>query len=195
MKRIWTICLLASAARAADVTLWMAGQYVVDNEVRFPAACQAGRMFDAIGVTLRWAQAAPYAPEGPAIEVRFTTGVPGHPGAMAFSTPFDAQPVITVLYDRILFVTKLRPDLRATFLAHVLAHEIGHVLMASNLHSSDGVMKAHWTESDYARMAYRPLAFPPGDSDSIRRGLAFLARARGQQEGFDGASGGGGRAK
>lgn len=193
MKQIWTIFLVASAVRAADVTLWMNGQAIVDNPVRCVATYQATRMFTAIGVSLEWVKAMPTAPEGTVIEVRFTAGVPGQPGAMAFSTPFDARPVITVMYDRIRSATEGRREYLTTLLAHVLAHEIGHILMRSEAHSPDGVMKAHWTASDYGRMIGQRLPFLPGDEDSIRRGLASFAALRVQRVGSGIAASGHGR--
>jgi hypothetical protein len=175
MKRIWRILLLASAGRTADVTLWTSGQVIVDNVVQCAANYQAARIFSRIGVSLEWTKERPAALDGPGIEVRYATGVLGHPESLAFSTPFESRPVITVLYDRILASTeRVTRDLRATLLAHVLAHEIGHILMRTDAHSSQGLMKAHWTSSDFARMFYRPLPFLPVDEDAIRRGLAEL---------------------
>jgi hypothetical protein len=173
MNRIWTIFLLATSVRGADVTLWVRGQWMVENGVRCAATDQAVRMFQAIGVSLEWAKVRPAVRHGVVIEVRFTSTTGPHPpAAIAFSTPFDADPVITVLYDRI---DAIRPVFRARLLAHVLAHEIGHVLMRMDIHSAEGVMKAHWTSADVARMAHAPLEFTSADKDSIRLGLASFA--------------------
>ena len=38
-------------------------------------------------------------------------------------------------------------------LAHVLVHEITHVLEGVDRHTGQGVMKARWTEDDLALMA------------------------------------------
>ena len=174
MKRIWVILLLASAVRGADVTLLMTGQTMVPNFVRIAATYQATRMFAGIGVRLESKkQNVQSRSEGMVIQVRFIDDTPGHPGAMAFSNPFDPVPVVTVMYDRILFATERSPERRAAILAHVLVHEIGHLLMRTNAHSPDGVMKAHWSSADQTRMAYRPLPFLPDDVDMIRSGLAL----------------------
>ena len=133
-------------------------------------------MFDAIGVRLDWRTQEPESPDDAvAIEVRFTSGIPGRPGALAFSNPFDPVPVVTVMYDRILDGTDGAPQLRPAFLAHVLAHEIGHLLMRTTGHSPDGVMKAHWTNSDFQRMTFRPLPFLPDDADMIRPRLGLTS--------------------
>ena len=179
MKRIWVILLLASAVRGADVTLLMTGQSMVANLVRMAATNQATRMFAGIGVRLESKKEnAPSRSEGMVIQVRFIDDTPGHPGAMAFSNPFDPVPLVTVLYDRILLATERSPKLRARLLAHVLVHEIGHLLMRTNGHSPDGVMKAFWSNADQTRIAYRPLPFLPDDVVMIRSGLALSSAIR-----------------
>ena len=174
MKSIWAILLLTSAVRGADVTLSMTGQTRASNFVRIAATDQATRMFAGIGVRLESKKRSVQAPgDGMVIQVMFIDDMPGHSGAMAFSNPFDPVPLVTVLYGRILFATERDPERRAAFLAHVLVHEIGHLLKRTNAHSPDGVMKAHWSKEDVTRMAYRPLPFLPDDIDMIRRGLAL----------------------
>jgi hypothetical protein len=174
VKSIWAILLLTSAVRGADVTLSMTGQARVSNFVRIAATDQASRMFAGIGVRLESKKRNVQGRgDGMVIQVRFIDDMPGHSRAMAFSNPFDPVPLVTVLYDRILFATERDPERRAALLAHVLVHEIGHLLKRTNAHSPDGVMKAHWSNEDVTRMVYRPLPFLADDIDMIRRGLAL----------------------
>jgi hypothetical protein len=56
-------------------------------------------------------------------------------------------------------------------LAHVMVHEIGHVLEQMQRHSENGVMKARWSAADIKRMERDPLPFAPEDVESIREGL------------------------
>jgi hypothetical protein len=152
----------------------MTGQILVPNFVRIAATYQATRMFAGIGVRLESKKENIQSrSEGMVIQIRFIDDAPGHPGAFAFSNPFDPVPVVTVIYDRILVATEHSPERRAAILAHVLVHEIGHLLMRTTAHSPDGVMKAHWSNADQTRMAYRPLPFLPDDVDVILRGLAL----------------------
>ena len=60
-------------------------------------------------------------------------------------------------------------------LAHVLVHEITHILQASDRHSDSGVMKARWIAQDYEAMARKPLRFTSEDLDLIHRGAAARA--------------------
>ena len=61
-------------------------------------------------------------------------------------------------------------------LAHVLAHEITHILEDIPRHSESGVMKAWWTIADCDEMRRRPLAFASEDIELIHLGLAARAR-------------------
>jgi hypothetical protein len=177
MKGVLVILFLTSVVRGADVTLWMTGHYIVPNPVRWAATEQAGRIFAAIGVRLRWTTHGSVNPGGGVpIQVRFTTDTPGHRGAMVFANLFDPVGVVTVMYDRILFTTERVPEVRPALLAHVLAHEIGHLLMKTNGHSPAGLMKENWSAGDCARMAHRPFAFSPADADMIRLGLGLATR-------------------
>ena len=161
----------------------MTEQTIVDNPVRYAGMREVSRICAGIGVSLERAKATPMRSEGVVIDVDEAKGSAGHPGAMAFWTPFDPRPVINVLYDQILFSTeRLKPGDRATILGYVLAHEIGHVLMRTNAHSG-GLMKAHWTPSDLGRMFNHSLAFLPIDQDAIRSGVASFELQRGRRLG------------
>jgi len=75
-----------------------------------------------------------------------------------------------VFYDRINHL--VGGDLRTpALLAHVLVHEITHVLEGVDRHSETGVMKALWTEADYVQMRAKPLPFTDWDIQLIHKGL------------------------
>ena len=177
MTRIWTMLLVAGTLRGADVSLWTSGEAIVENMVMARAKDQAARMFGAAGFNLEWMRAVPTGCRENAIEVRFTlVNVAWQRGPLAYSTPFDAKPVITVFYDRVKSASQ--PEFRTRLLAHVLVHEIAHVLMRADHHASEGVMKAHWTTSDYIQMAHGPLPFMSLDNDLIRNGLKSFVEAK-----------------
>jgi hypothetical protein len=56
-------------------------------------------------------------------------------------------------------------------LAHVLAHEVAHLLGGTDAHSSNGIMKARWNGSDYDQMAQKHLTFADFDVHLIYAGL------------------------
>jgi hypothetical protein len=108
---------------------------------------------------------------GIVIELRLDTPLDFYPGAMAFARPYAgttyAGTTIVVFYHRIQAV-RLPP-----LLAHVLVHEITHILEGIAAHSSAGIMKAHWTPRDYEDMSCRTLKFTEEDLFLIRQGLDF----------------------
>ena len=53
-------------------------------------------------------------------------------------------------------------------LAPTLAHEIGHLLLASQGHSPSGIMRAHWCREDYERAPRGAFNFMPEQARSIR---------------------------
>lgn len=56
-------------------------------------------------------------------------------------------------------------------LGHVLAHEIGHLLLASNEHAADGLMQAHWRAAAIRDAATRRLAFGRREREKIRKAV------------------------
>jgi hypothetical protein len=61
-------------------------------------------------------------------------------------------------------------------MGHVLGHEIGHLLLNSSAHSSDGLMRAGFRRQDMEKANQRRLTFTPAQNLAIRR--MVLARRR-----------------
>ncbi len=92
--------------------------------------------------------------------------------ALAEAFPFASSGVrVIVYYDRVKDVlqSRLAPD--GFVLGHVMAHEIGHVLLKMHNHSTTGLMKAHWTDHDFVEMRWKCLEFTPEAAATIRRNL------------------------
>ncbi len=66
---------------------------------------------------------------------------------------------------------------RPALLAHVLAHEITHILQGRQRHSDSGLMKAHWGGEDYRQMASKTLTFTAEDIQMIYDGMGQRATA------------------
>jgi hypothetical protein len=104
------------------------------------------------------------------------------PGSLAFST-LGAQggTRIQVFYNRV--VEAAPAQLRPFILAHVLEHEITHVLEGVSRHSETGVMKARWDTGDYRQMSRAPLPFAAEDIRliqdwKVRHSVVLLAGLR-----------------
>ena len=52
-------------------------------------------------------------------------------------------------------------------LGHVMAHEIGHLLLGLNAHSSTGIMQARWSAAELRSMAMGRLVFNEGERNKL----------------------------
>jgi hypothetical protein len=60
-------------------------------------------------------------------------------------------------------------------LGHVIAHEIGHLLLPYDAHSESGIMRAAWDKAQATHAAMGTLTFDRGQAALIRRSVAKLA--------------------
>lgn len=130
----------------------------------------AAKMFAEIGVTIEWRSFGRGVP-APEIQIRLSQQTPDtmRPGTLAYALPYEGTHV-RVFYDRI--AENAARDLVPILLAHVLVHEITHMLQRVGRHSDRGIMKANWDEQDYSHMRSSPLTFTDVDIDLIYTGLA-----------------------
>ena len=135
------------------------------------AEALAAEMFLTARVRIRWSGRTPDRGQLPAgaIAITLASRAPEGftPGAMAFALPYERVHV-TVFWDRVQHAKSFVSP--SVLLAHVLVHEITHILEGSDRHSYSGVMKARWTAEDYDAMARKPLPFASEDVDLIQRG-------------------------
>jgi hypothetical protein len=170
------IAAQARDSKPADVTVYVKGDNTAPSPVAQGARATVTWMFARVGVRLAWRGGEPAtgAPSGSpvTVQVRFTGELPNASReALAYALPFgDQGAAIYVMYDRVRWIAG-RSSREAPILAHVLAHEIGHVLQRTNAHAPDGVMKAHWNGQDYDAMEKKPLEFTRVDIEMIRDGL------------------------
>jgi hypothetical protein len=145
-------------------------------QIVFRAKGLASQMFAGAGVGIIWhshlqganrnlqpilIDIAPNSPE------RFNRGI------LAFTQPFGGNHV-TIFWDRLKGTYN---DTSTTaLLAHVLVHEITHILQRSDHHSSEGIMKAYWTPKDILQMMWEPLSFDCRDIELIHAGLTTADR-------------------
>ena len=86
---------------------------------------------------------------------------------VARALPFEGTH-IEVLYFRL---KSLPRSLQPTLLAHVLVHEMTHIIQGLDRHSVSGLMKAHWDKDDYAALLQKPLPFTAEDIELMQMGL------------------------
>jgi len=137
---------------------------------------RAFMLFRSAGVKLKWHSDGSFCRgKRDAIVVSLSTNTPKNflPGALAYALPYEGVH-IEVFYDRIALAD---PDLVPFLMAHVVVHEITHILQGTDQHSTRGVMKAHWNSYDYVLMKTGRLTFTEPDIEMIHiRSLARAAR-------------------
>jgi hypothetical protein len=172
MRIQWSAATLLAASciwgQEAPTNSWTVRAYIQRTSLSNPFVLEraqflASRILAEADVHLEWRR--PGAQDiGSVIGIWLDAGKPStfHPGALAYAAPFaGGGRQIHILYDRVLaaYSASATPDV----LAHVLAHEIGHILIGTDGHASSGVMKARWDSHDYFEMVHHPLRFTEGD--------------------------------
>ena len=174
-----TLALAISVQAADRVRVCVNSGANTSSSVLVRAEAIASQMFATAGVAIEWHSANPAACRDPGetrtVILDFDSGTPPevHPGALAYAKPYEAIHIV-VLYDRIAKPNGT-PNQVSALLAHVMAHEITHLLEGFARHSETGVMKAHWDGGDLRRMEFKPLPFDLEDVYLIQDGLRVSA--------------------
>lgn len=140
-------------------------------QVRQRAEGIASEILGAAGVCVQWRTGWPKTnQEKHPILIEITSDTPEVvcQGALGCARAYEGVH-IKVFWDRIQKTSGR--EAAYALLAHVLAHEITHILEGVDQHSPEGVMKAHWTADDVLQMASKSLSFDPLDVKLIHDGL------------------------
>jgi len=168
-----TVAVGMSARAERTVTVYVRNDLNTRGAL-YQAQERATKMFAEADVRIDWRTGRPSGaqPERePTIVVSLAENTPANflPRALASAKVYEGVH-ITVFWDRVERLSRFAPP---TFvLAHVLVHEITHILQGIDRHSESGVMKSRWTPEDYRAMAIKPLRFTPLDVELIQLGLA-----------------------
>jgi hypothetical protein len=135
----------------------------------------ANRLFDEMGVRLRWEGDVRRCAGGIVITLAENTPASTHSGDLAYAWPYE-RPRAVVFFDRVR--AAVPPGGVPALLAHVLAHEIVHILQGVARHSESGLMKKRWDYADYVEMQRRSLRIAPDDLLLIERGLNLRSAAK-----------------
>ncbi len=170
---------IAAGEIQRTVIVYMVDEHIATGPAAF-AKDQASRMFAQIGIRIDWRSAGrSLPPDALVVEMLPQASPKLCPGALACAKPFEGVHIY-VFYDRLRATV---PDrMVSPLLAHVLVHEITHILQGLDRHSESGIMKAQWDGNDYARMSRKPLPFSPVDVTLIERGLEARESRRGAAE-------------
>ena len=159
----------------------------VAPDVRFAAAEVTRHIYAAIGVDIVWVDRGPlgcliaFSREAQADTTRGNLMVTILPDAMR-SREFPAAAiggapergdVTYAFFDRISAVAFHRDVRLATLLGHVIAHEVGHVLLREG-HAPQGLMRAEWLDRDLQQAKQGRLLFNARQGLRIRSVLGVV---------------------
>lgn len=77
-------------------------------------------------------------------------------------------------YGRIVDLAEHNGAEVAKMLGHVIAHEIGHLLLPYDSHAPRGVMRAEWDREQFEDMFKGLLTFPPEQAALIRTQVRMM---------------------
>jgi hypothetical protein len=138
--------------RAAITPIWIAKDPPTAAMIRNSSeACQPAR-----GVTLQLVQIEPEGLSSAAL------------GYVELST---STVDVTVLFQRVMDLSRVRNMEPGTLLGYVAAHEIAHVLLQRKAHSQWGLMAQKWSEGEFYRIQQHALGFDRRDAELMRAAL------------------------
>jgi hypothetical protein len=74
----------------------------------------------------------------------------------------------TIYFQRVHHLSRSAGADEARVLGYAIAHELGHLLMASHVHSDQGLMRPQWRERDLRRLRHADWQFSAEDAAAIR---------------------------
>ena len=141
---------------------------------------QAARVYKHAGATMVWRAA-----REPVVNAGFTVRLviqAEFRGASGAASPFlmGAAPdtavecggVAYLFFDQIMAFSNILLRDPALVLGTVAAHEVGHVLLRRQGHSTEGLMRASWKPDDWERAASGSLLFSPPERMAVRKRIS-----------------------
>jgi hypothetical protein len=158
-------------------------EVVTVNQARIPretvkrAEQVATRIFLAAGIRLEWTSSAPDAVEpyretAQQLKIHIVPDSPmkqaGRRLGVAERLVDNSDKRTFVFYNQIVDLARLNGVDIAPILGHVLAHEMGHMLLPYGSHTLQGIMREEWDRAQFEAIAKGILTFTAQHSDLIR---------------------------
>jgi len=128
----------------------------------------ASKMFAAADVTIDWRSWNACPADGIRVALSNHTAESDHPHSYAYAMPIEGIHIV-LFWDRI--ADAAGPITLPFLVAHVLVHEVTHILEGVSRHSNTGVMKAAFTTLDIGEMRHQGLPFAAEDLQLIHLGM------------------------
>jgi hypothetical protein len=172
------------------LSLLVVNQSAVRGSVLVHAEAEATRIYSALGVHLIWINAG-----APNTDFNFTVTIVPTPlsAKESDSDALGVAPGTKTTRGRIAYAFWGRiEDFSAShgvdvavILGHVIAHELGHLLLPYNAHTKTGIMSGGWDDQQATRAERGALFFNAAESAQIRETLSRAMSQRLHQDGND----------
>jgi len=168
---------LISQALAQQITVAVVDSARVPAGTRASAEQEAGRILKSAGISVKWVDVTIPA-DVPAndivLQIVPEAGPMRDPRTMGAALAADEGGIYaSIFFDRVCqrAANPLSNDAHvelAPLMGHAIAHEIGHLLLGTNSHSSNGLMSALWRAGDLRRMGKGQFNFQPGEAAKMQ---------------------------
>ncbi|HSU31270.1 MAG TPA: hypothetical protein VLJ11_08540 [Bryobacteraceae bacterium] len=156
------------------------------------ATAEAGKIFERVGIRIRWEQPSAELPEAHLWDLNVSVAAllsarersclvvgvmqdlpaVAYPGALGFALPLARSGVSAeLLYGRIERTAAAVGASPEVLLAYTMTHEIGHVLLQSSAHAAAGIMQALWDAGTWRLASFGMVAFLPEEARKMHQGL------------------------
>ena len=181
---VTTNSAIAAVTAWTDVTVRVYDVTALDGHARQSALDRASTALAAASVMITWRVCSAGA-HASACDARLAPGelairivrLPGRtePGGVrlgdALVDTYAGRGVLATIYlDRVLQLAKETGVDRNTLLGNAIAHELGHLLMATNVHGPVGLMRAFWSLDEMRNRRPTDWTFAPKDANAIHLG-------------------------
>jgi len=151
----------------------------VSPEILTHAKDHVTRIYDEVGVTVRWNDEAAKDATGRFVIRLMIRRIASRPRMMgnALGDSRGTEGTAFVYRDRVLDVARARNLDVGVMLAYAMAHEMGHLLLPYPSHAVTGIMHTDWDGADFAQMSADTLRFTPGQASAIRVRASMIGPA------------------
>ena len=158
------------------IGLLVIDQAGVPPNVLIRAKQEATRIYDGIGITLVWLDMGAIG-VGHRRTIKIVThalagrGIASSALGVAAGTTETRGTMAYAFYQRIQDTAHVIGTNTGMLLGHVIAHEIGHLLLPYNAHGTTGLMRGSWDTEQAVRASRGLLTFTTQEADLIRQRL------------------------
>ena len=164
------------------IAMCLAVQLLIVNDAHVPADVlsaakhEAAAIFARAGIAVIWYDEAPGAPAEYRFAVKIVPNALSHlhakphvMGAALREPRGAAGTIVYAFFGRIDDFARGQRVSAGTMLAHVIAHEVGHLLLPTGSHSERGLMRGTWDRAHVDNAVRGELTFTPEEIQTIAK--------------------------